>query len=60
MLDIITSLAGALYAAMTAFALSAQALAPVMPWHASLVLSGVLAGVAAVSTWAAIKVFRKH
>lgn len=60
MLDLITDFAAALYAAMTGFALSVQALAALLPWHASIVLSGVLAGLAALSTWGFVRVFRKQ
>lgn len=60
MLEFIGTLASAIYAAFTAFVLAAQALAPVLPWQASIVLSGLFAGIAALSTWAFIRVFRRH
>ncbi len=60
MLELIGTITSALYAAFTAFVLSVQALAPLLPWQASIVLSGVLAGIAAISTWAFIGVFRRR
>ena len=60
MLDFIGTIASAIYTAFTAFALTAQALAPILPWQASVAVSGVLAGIVAVSTWAFLRIFRKH
>lgn len=60
MLELIGTITSALYAAFTAFVLSVQALVPLLPWQASIVLSGVLAGIAAISTWAFIGVFRRR
>lgn len=60
MLEIISTLVSAIYAAFTAFVLTAQALAPILPWQASIALSSVTAGVVALSTWAFIRLFRRR
>jgi hypothetical protein len=58
--ELVGSLTAALYAALSAFAVSIQALAPVMPWHASVALSGVAAAVVALSAWAFTRIFRRR
>jgi hypothetical protein len=60
MSELIGSITAALYAALSAFAVSIQAFAPVMPWHASAALPGVVAAVVALSAWSFARIFRRR
>lgn len=58
MLDFIVSMASAIYGALNGFAVSVQALAGILPWHASLALSIIVAVVFAVLSWSASRLIR--
>lgn len=60
MLNYVLDLVASIYAALTSLALALASIAPIAPWHASVMLSAILAALAGFSAWVAVRVFRKH
>lgn len=52
MLDLIADATSAIYTAFCAFAVAVQATAPIMPWHAAMGVSFVVAVLGAMAGWA--------
>lgn len=58
MMELVGSIAAAVYAALSAFVVTVQVLAPLLPWQASVALSGVAAAIAALAGWSFARMFR--